>query len=470
MRRVERDIDEQLEELPLWRCARDDVLRATLDFYRGAHEIVLLAAAYMISQGSQEGYDNVALQLQRFQAGCFYLLKWALAWCPEQSAQTFTDGMIQEAQDLGAKYETLVDALKSAKYDQVEIAMDESARQVTVYEGGDITGADWSLVDYQRSANLFHSHVSLTEDADQLTRAWTAGAYRRTVRWLCDLAREGQGGTATFTLENGDHVPLFSQPTIIRVPKPPDQEIGSVLEDLTLNREKVSEDRFWRYISWLDTPLVDVGTERLGPSDLLLALARFGNDDHMLRLAATADNTQYVKVSGLRETRMIELCRKVLEKEGWKVNPRYKLRDPVGEIDVYAIREGVDLVLQLKSTLRPETAGEVYSRNESIIEGITQARNTRPQIGPDAIGAVITDGYRGDYTTWRQALEHKIPIGTLDDIPDIARNPLQMFELLKTRVGFTDVPPEGASFERSCELMGWTIRIVDLPPTPSKPV
>jgi hypothetical protein len=464
MRRVERDIDERLEELPLWRCARDDVLRATLDYYRLAHETTLIFAAAAIDSDNKEVFDNVALQLQRFQAGCFQVLKWTFSWCPEQSAQTFTGEMIHEAQDLGSKYEALVDVLKFAKHDQIEIVVDESARQVTVYEGGDVTGADWSLVDHQRRTNLFHSHVSLTEDADQLTRAWTAGVYRRTIRWLGDVAREGQGDTVMLTLPSGDHVPLFSRPTIIRVPEPPDREIEAVLDDLTLTPEKVSGPQVWDYVSWLDTPLVALGTERLGPSDLLVALAGLGGDDHMLRLAAAADNKQYVKVSGLREIRMIELCCDLLKQQKWKVNPRYKLRDPDREIDVYAIREGVGLVLQLKSTLRPEAAGEVYNRNEDVIEGIAQARDTRAQIGSGAIGAVITDGYRGDYTTWRHALEHQIPIGTLDDIPDIARNPHQIFELLKSRVGFDDIRPEGAPFERSCDLMGWTVRIVDSRP------
>jgi hypothetical protein len=195
--------------------------RATLDFYRLAHETILIFAAGARQGDDKNAFDNVAMQLQRFQAGCFYSIKWSLTSCPERSNQTCAEEMIHDACELGSKYETFVDALKSAKYDQVEITVDESARQVTVYEGGDVTGTDWSLVDHQRSANLSHSHVSLTEDADQLTKAWTAGAYRRAVRWFGDLASEGRGDTVMFTLESGDHVPLFSRPTIIRLPDAP---------------------------------------------------------------------------------------------------------------------------------------------------------------------------------------------------------------------------------------------------------
>jgi len=70
-----------------------------------------------ISRGSQEEYYNLAQQLQRFQAGFFQVLKWTFLWCPERSDETFSHEMIHEAQDLGSKYETLVDVLKAAKYD-----------------------------------------------------------------------------------------------------------------------------------------------------------------------------------------------------------------------------------------------------------------------------------------------------------------------------------------------------------------
>ena len=46
MRGVEREIDERLKQFPLWRCARDKVLRATLDYYRDALEVILIATAY----------------------------------------------------------------------------------------------------------------------------------------------------------------------------------------------------------------------------------------------------------------------------------------------------------------------------------------------------------------------------------------------------------------------------------------
>ena len=119
--RVENEIDERLKQLPLWRCPRDDVIKATLDFYRDVHEVILIAIS-AVTSGSEEFY-NLNLQLQRFQAGFFQVLKWTLLSCPERSAETFNHEMIHEAQLLGAIYETLVDSLKLAKYDRVQIVV-----------------------------------------------------------------------------------------------------------------------------------------------------------------------------------------------------------------------------------------------------------------------------------------------------------------------------------------------------------
>ena len=131
-----------------------------------------------------------------------------------------------------------------------------------------------------------------------------------------------------------------------------------------------------------------------------------------------------------------------------------KLKDPITEIDIYAIRSGFQLVLELKSTLRPETPWEVYKRNQDLLTGIAQARERSDRLGSGAIGVVITDGYRGDYVTWRSAIDHGIPIGTLEDIPDLARDPRQVFDLLRARVGFESEPPQGTPFEKILQVSG----------------
>jgi hypothetical protein len=77
---------------------------------------------------------------------------------------------------------------------------------------------------------------------------------------------------------------------------------------------------------------------------------------------------------------------------------------------------------------------------------------------------VITDGYRGDFATWRVALERRVAIGTLQAVAEIAGAPAKAFEVLQRRAGFERRPSGEAPQERVCELMGWTLRLVDARP------
>src|SRR5215467_14454760 len=45
IRQVEKEIDESIKALPLWRRARERVVRASLDYYRSASEVVMLGIA-----------------------------------------------------------------------------------------------------------------------------------------------------------------------------------------------------------------------------------------------------------------------------------------------------------------------------------------------------------------------------------------------------------------------------------------
>ena len=319
-------------------------------------------------------------------------------------------------------------------------------------------------MEHQQRTNPFRAHVPLTEDADQLTVAWTAGDYRRTAAWLRDLAAKAQREqTVMFAPPGVDPVPLFPRPTVVRIPEPPDLKMEAVLEDLTLTPEKLVGQGFWQYGSWIDTPVILAGTERLSPSDALIALGGMAGDDHMLRLAALVDGPQYVRVSGLREERMIALCRRILEPLQWNVTPRFRQSDPPGEVDVYAVRGRDRMVIQLKSTLRPESPWEVYKRNADILDGIEQAHRARAQLGEDVTGVVITDGYRGDFASWRVGLERRVAIGTLEDLDAIASDPGQAFEILSQRAGLGR-ESRSESRERSCDIMGWSLQLVDARP------
>jgi ketosteroid isomerase-like protein len=319
-------------------------------------------------------------------------------------------------------------------------------------------------LDIELSTNPFRAHARLTEDADQLTTAWTAGDYRRTAVWLGDLAADAHRETVEFAPPGSEPVPLFHRPTVVRIPDPPDPEMKAVLEDLTLTTEKLAGQGFWRYVTWADTPVIVAGGERLSPSNAVIAVRGMAGGDHMLRLAALVDAAQYVQVSGARESRMIAVCRQILEPLGWSVTPRLRLTDPPGDVDVYAVRERDRMVVQLKSTLRPQSPWEVYKRNGDILDGIEKANRARRQLGEDVTAVVITDGYRGDYATWRVALDRRVATGTLEDLDVIARDPARAFEILQQRAGFGREPRGEPPHERTGDLLGWSLRIVDAQP------
>ena len=82
-------------------------------------------------------------------------------------------------------------------------------------------------------------------------------------------------------------------------------------------------------------------------------------------------------------------------------------------------------------------------------------------MGEAATGIVITDGYEGDYATWKESLATGVPVATLEDLDWIAKNPREAFKTLAERAGIQgNAPPNGLP-ERTLALCGWTMRLVD---------
>ena len=188
-------------------------------------------------------------------------------------------------------------------------------------------------------------------------------------------------------------------------------------------------------------------------------------DDYMLRLAARVDEKQYSSVSGMREVRMANACRAAFEGGNgvWTVFSPKILTDPAQEADVVASRSDESLVIELKSTLRPETVWEVYKRNQDIRHGVLQVQSLVRR-GVAGRGLVITDGYRGDYQCWAEALRYGITIGTLDDINDLARDPQGAIELMRERAGIVMGTPTPRRLpKRTADLLGWKLRLIDVP-------
>ena len=231
----------------------------------------------------------------------------------------------------------------------------------------------------------------------------------------------------------------------------------------TLRCRQSSDDKVkWRLVSLLDTPIVQVGDRFCGLSSDLKTVAAI--DDYMLRLAARVDPDQYSAATTLREHRMISICRDALEHivPPWSVAAHVLYKDPPQEADVLASRDAKTLILQLKSTLRPETPWEVYKRNEGLIDGVNHTKRLVDR-GAATQGFVVTDGYRGDYACWAEALASGIPIATLYDLEVIASDPIAAVAEIKNRVGITASPPgpsQGVE-DREGELMGWALRFLD---------
>jgi hypothetical protein len=159
---------------------------------------------------------------------------------------------------------------------------------------------------------------------------------------------------------------------------------------------------------------------------------------------------------------MIVFCKPPLESNGWTVIPHLKLRDPEKEIDIYAERGEGRLVLQLKSTLRPESPWEVLKRNEDVIEGINHTSEVLKRLPAGTRGFVLTDGYRGDYQTWKEALGRDVMTGTLEDIQVVASEPSRAPQVLRERAGFGRAVQSASVPDREQELFGWKLRLVDV--------
>ncbi len=448
VREVEREIDEAIGGLPIWRARREPLLEKTLELYRDEVEVLLVRMAC----GDLEQLREFE---ERRRAGAFQVIKWAMEFGSE-SGDAVPDVLeLQRLVELGICYEAFADALKLANYAAVVIEVDDATQTITVLEGGERTGQDANPISHQRRTLPFRPYPSFVADTDQLTLRWTAGDFRTTIRNLAPIAAREE--REVITLAEG--TPLISRPVICGVGDTWNRSEQAVVEDLTLSREKLLRDK-WKLTCFSELPIIQVGPRRLAASNMLKTLAGWG-DNYMPRIAARIDPRQYSRVSGSREGRMIQRCREALESDSWQVTPHYMLSAPSKEIDVFAQRGSVLLVLGLRSMLRPESPWEVKKRNDYVIEAIEHTVEVLGRFAPLPFGFVLTDGYCGDYATWEKAIAHGVGIGSIEDISDISRDPSTAFDLLKSRVGFNTADQIQPLPDCQCELAGWHLRLVD---------
>jgi hypothetical protein len=465
VRKVEHEIDHAIASHELFAVQRDRLILAIIDYYRDAIEYVFMRNAHGLQFGvGSEITAGLAVESQ-LHLGMLQALKWALEFASVGSDCYSPDShqIADVVHKLGPAYVNFTDALKMANRGRSSIELDELARVITVYEGGDLTGSDAELVTHQHQTLPFRSHRSFVEDGDQLTLQWTAGDFRRLTERLRLIAVDSEKEAIISTF-GGLQTPLFQRPVLVEIPDASQPAQQAVLENLTLAGRRLQGPEKWSLSSWFDAPFVKIGPKRMGVSNMIKTLATNGRDDHLLRVAAGADQEQYTRVSGLREDRMIAFCKPILERKGWTVTPHFKLSEPEQEIDIYAERGEGRLVLQLKSTLRPESPWEVLKRNEDVIDGITHTSEVLERLPAGTLGFVLTDGYRGDYQTWKEGLDHEVTTGTVEDIEGLASEPGRATEVLKERAGFGRVLEHKSIQDRESELFGWKLRLIDAPP------
>ena len=464
MREVEKEIDAEVASLPLWKHRRAAVLEGLMGVYRYGIERTVVRALNGELFGTAGDTQTAMTDEHQLRNGAFWAMKWATEYCPEIGrGDPICPKELLDAVLHGQTYDVLVDVLKYAGMDLMTLSVNRESREIVCLEGEDLTGFDAEIVEHQQAVGPTHIHTSLTADGDQLTSMLCTGDYRRVVRCLAKFAYSQEGQIAVnrdiATTHDGGEISV-PQPTLVWLDRPSDPPDCHVFDSLTMPRT-MSRSFMWGARARLETPIANCAGRFCALSSDLKAIACV--DDYMLRLAAREDEKQYSRVSGLRESRMVEVCRRAFERSngGWAIHSSVQLTDPAQEADVVASRPGNTFVIELKSTLRPETLWEVHKRNEDIRKGLRQAESL-VQRGVGDRGLVITDGYRGDYACWEEAIRCGVTIGTLAEIEDLARDPGRAIQTMKTNAGVPTGKPNGRRLpDREGELLGWTLRLVD---------
>ena len=322
MRAVEVQIDSEIRSLPIWKGNLSRVLESIMGLYRDAIELT-----FVRSLDAKLFQNDVDLHAQlvredRARIGILWVLKWATTYCHRATSNhTISPDDLISAFFLGDAYDVLVDVLKYANLGLVELSVNRESKEITCYEGQNLTGIDAEIVKYQQTIGPTHVHAALTADTDQLTTNWDAGAYRRIVRNLAKFAaaQENRIGLHPEVAEQlGAQDVFVDQPTLVWLDRPRREEDAQLFDSLTVP-SKISDEFMWGARSLLETPIVPIGSRFCALSSDLKAISLM--DDYMLRLAARLDEKQYSSVSGRREGRMASACRDAFQKSNgsWTV-------------------------------------------------------------------------------------------------------------------------------------------------------
>ena len=370
IREIEREIDTNIRAMPIWQRSKALMLSGLMKLYRDAIEVIFTSHLFFqlhpdAAAEAQDAVGTLFIQENRIRAGILWAFKWAAEFCPEDGGDGSTpptDEEFLDLQMLGTTYEAFVDTLKYADKEQVSLEVDEDSKTIVCYEGKQATTFDPSIVFHQRITSSVMPQVSLTEDADPITSRWTAGDYRRVTKQLADRAASEENEIIidpAYLARIGQKEISLPQPTIVWLERPRQTPDWNVFDDLVF---PTAFDTALKYklVALLDTPIIMVGDKYCVLSSDIKAISVM--DDNMLRLAARIDERQYTASSQLREGRMIKRCVEALEKSSspWRVKSNVIFSAPHQEADIVATRASDSILVELKSTLRPETPWEVF--------------------------------------------------------------------------------------------------------------
>src|SRR5260370_24171991 len=325
VRKIEAGIDEGIKGLSIWRPRRDSLLRALLDYYRDAIEVMFLHAAHgQLFSNSEALIESFAME-RDLHAGLLQSLKWAVEFSDSNGEEAaVTPEQLHEITELGARYENFVDLLKMGQHNRVHISVSKDTQTIRVFEGGDRTGFDAQLVSFQHETLPMRHQLAAVDDHDQLTRHWSAGDFRRAIKMLAANATEKETETLVFQLPGqSEPTPLFKRPVVFDVAKEIFDEHRAVFEDMLLDPAKVAGENKWRLNAWPDVPLTLIGGSPYIVSNMAKAVVGVSGDDYMLRIAARVDPPQYSTASELRHNRMMETCKKIVK--DWKPKGHFLL-------------------------------------------------------------------------------------------------------------------------------------------------
>lgn len=176
VRQVESEIDACIRQMPLWNTTRDLLLQRLMGIWRDSLELAHVKFAHAMLFKDKRGVTAAVAMEAHCVGGVFQALKWAMEYAPIDGSSGVSDeDLVTAIMNVAQPYQMLVDALKLGNHGKVHFAVDGGARILTVYEGGNLTGHDASIVSQDHASVPFHNQHPFVDDSDQLTSQWSAG-------------------------------------------------------------------------------------------------------------------------------------------------------------------------------------------------------------------------------------------------------------------------------------------------------